>query len=885
MKKRILSITLALCLVFSLLPVTALADDAPTSGTCGDNLTWVLADDGTLTISGEGAMRNRYYLSQNAEGQVVTSAPWGEYYKSIKSVVIEDGVTSISDNAFHGCSSLTSVTLPGSITSVGNDAFFGCSSIKNVYYNGDISSWLEISFDGAYANPCCHGASLYFNGELVTKVVIPNGVTSIGDEAFSGCDSLTSVTIPSSVTSIGDYAFAGCDSLTSVAIPDSVTSIGSCAFELCDSLASVTIGSGVTNVGESVFSDCGRLTIVSISNGVTSIGVHMFSGCSKLTSITIPNSVTSIGDCAFARCKSLTSVTIGNGVKSISNSAFRYINDIENVYYTGDVSSWLEISFDGDDANPCCYGASLYFNGELVTDVIIPDSITGIGSYAFYRCSSLTSVTIPDSVMSIGDEAFYGCGKLEDVAFGGTKEAWQTIGYSFSNDVRMHYNCASLEEHYMPYEITEPSCTSAGYIKYCCTCGYEYTEIVPEQHSYAFSKTVAPTCTKHGYDLFACSKCGAEKKEYKDDKLLEHSYQITVVKPTCLTGGYTLHKCSVCGDLYRDEFVQPLGHSEAGAEAKAPTCTETGRNAGTCCSRCGKVISGMGEIPALGHSYKNGSCTRCGAVDPNYIAVPTLSITTSSGKPKISWNAVDGATKYWVYRSTDGKKFKYYDKTTKTSYTNSSTTIGTTYYYKVKAVKTVNGKDIASDYSTVKSIKCAPAAPSLSISRSNGKPKLSWKAVSGATKYWIYRSTDGKNFKYYDMTTKTSYTNTGAASGTKYYYKVKAVKVVNGNNVASAYSSTKNLLTTLATPSVSIMTSNGKPKVTWSAVKGADKYYVYRSTDGKNFSYYDTTTKTSYTNTGAKKNTKYYYKIRAVCASNSYANSYQSKTVSIRATK
>ena len=241
--------------------------------------------------------------------------------------------------------------------------------------------------------------------------------------------------------------------------------------------------------------------------------------------------------------------------------------------------------------------------------------------------------------------------------------------------------------------------------------------------------------------------------------------------------------------------------------------------------------------------------------------------------------------KYWVYRSTDGKTYNYYDSTTKTSYTNKSTTIGTTYYYKVKAVKVVDGNNYASDFSVSKSIQCKPAAPTVSINRSNGKPKLSWKAVSGATKYWIYRSTDGVNFKYFDSTTKTSYTNSGAASGTKYYYKVKAVAVVNGKNVTSANSSTKSLMTTLAKPSVSITTSNGKPKLTWKAVTGADKYYIYRSTDGKTFNYFNSTTKTTYTNSGATKNTKYYYKVKAVCASNSNANSAQSSTVSIKATK
>ena len=283
-------------------------------------------------------------------------------------------------------------------------------------------------------------------------------------------------------------------------------------------------------------------------------------------------------------------------------------------------------------------------------------------------------------------------------------------------------------------------------------------------------------------------------------------------------------------------------------------------------------------------SKSNMVSVKCTAASDTSAAptAPTLKITTSAGKPQIYWNPVSGSVKYWIYRSTDGKKFSYYDKTTNTSYTNNSTEIGTTYYYKVKAIGT-NGA--ASDYSVSKSILCKPAAPTVSINRSNGKPKLSWKAVSGATKYWIYRSTDGKNFKYFDSTTKTSYTNSGAASGTKYYYRVKAVAVVNGKNVVSANSSTKSLLTSLAKPSVSITTSNGKPKLTWKAVTGADKYYVYRSTDGKTFSYWDSTTKTTYINSGAKKNTKYYYKVKAVCASNSNANSAQSSAVSIKATK
>lgn len=269
-----------------------------------------------------------------------------------------------------------------------------------------------------------------------------------------------------------------------------------------------------------------------------------------------------------------------------------------------------------------------------------------------------------------------------------------------------------------------------------------------------------------------------------------HRYTSTVTKPTCTAQGYTTHTCS-CGDWYRDNFTNALGHSYGAWEQnKAPTCTAQGTEKRTC-TRCNATQTR--NVAELGHNYSNGKCTRCGAADPKYVSAPTLKITTVSGHPKIYWNSVSGATKYWIYRSTDGKNFKYYDSTTKTSYTNNATTIGKLYYYKVKAVKVVDGTNKASGYSNTKSIRCKPAAPSLSIARTNGKPQIYWNCIDSATKYWIYRSTDGVNFSYYDSTTKTSYTNKSTTKGKTYYYKVKAVKVISGNNYASAYSNTKSL--------------------------------------------------------------------------------------------
>ena len=350
--------------------------------------------------------------------------------------------------------------------------------------------------------------------------------------------------------------------------------------------------------------------------------------------------------------------------------------------------------------------------------------------------------------------------------------------------------------------------------------------VVCPSHSYgAWVTTKAPTCTESGIETRTCAKCGVS--ENRAIPATGHHYDAVATAPTCTEKGYTTHTCA-CGDSYTDSSTD-----------------------------------------AVGHNYKAGICTICGALDPERRpASPQIMITTESGRPKISWNAVNGADKYWVYRSVDGETFDYYARTDKPSFTDGSTSIGTTYYYAVKAVAVLGGRDVSSGRSTAQSIQCRPAAPSVSIYRASGKPQLKWNAVSGAAKYWVYRSTDGVNFKYYDSTAKTSYTNTGALLGTKYHYRVKAVAVVNGKNVASADSGTKSLFTTPAAPGVSIYRVNGKPQLKWSAVTGAEKYWIYRSTDGVNFKYYDSTTGTSYTNCIAASGTEYYYKVKAAAVVN-----------------
>ena len=310
---------------------------------------------------------------------------------SLSSIVIPPSITSIGEGAFGGCGFLSSIVIPDSVTNIGNGAFNNCASLQYlsipksvICLNGNpFADWngrLEcLSPNFIYEDDVlfCKGKSkiISFRNKNIESYVIPSSVTSIGDWAFYGCDSLSEVVIPSSVTSIGDRAFAGCSSLSEVVIPSSVTSIGDRAFAGCGSLLEVVIPSSVTSIGDRAFKDCGSLSSIVIPSSVTSIGDWAFCGCSSLSDIVIPSSVTRIGNSVFRGCSSLSDIVIPSSVTSIGDRAFKDCGSLSSI--------------------------------------VIPDSVTSIGCSAFYDCGSRSSIVIPSSVTSIGDSAFggflYGC--------------------------------------------------------------------------------------------------------------------------------------------------------------------------------------------------------------------------------------------------------------------------------------------------------------------------------------------------------------------------------------------------------------------------------------------------------------------------------------------
>ncbi|MGN0855193.1 MAG: leucine-rich repeat domain-containing protein, partial [Kiritimatiellia bacterium] len=358
-------------------------------------------------------------------------------------------VTSIGEGAFSDCTSLTGVTIPASVTSIGKDAFSGCSALTGVYIS-DLAKWCAISFANSAANPLRFAQKLYLDGSLVEDLTIPQGVTSIGDYAFSGCSGLTSVTIPYGVTSIGNYAFSGCSTLEKAYIPLALKDkvVANNVFSNCGSTLAIryynwkytSSGSAATiTVVELSDSDgnsttdkiAGHLAIPAQidSYTVTSIGDKAFNGCSALKSVTIPEGVTSIGGKAFYNCTSLTGVTIPASVTSIGSDAFYGCSALTGVYIS-DLAKWCAISFPNSVANPLRFAQKLYLDGSLVEDLTIPQGVTSIGGYAFYNCASLKRVTILEGVKSIGSYAFFGCTSLKSVTIPASATSIVTTAFS-----------------------------------------------------------------------------------------------------------------------------------------------------------------------------------------------------------------------------------------------------------------------------------------------------------------------------------------------------------------------------------------------------------------------------------------------------------------------
>ena len=336
---------------------------------------------------------------------------------------IRKGTICICFSAFENCAGLTGVVIPEGITEIGDFAFSNCPSLENILVSADNPSYVSI-------NNCCLSKDLRKLIFGCRSSIIPEGISMIEESAFEGCVGQTSIVMPEGVKEIGRDAFSGCTGLTNIVIPDSVTEINGGAFFGCTSLTSIVIPKGVTEIGESAFGGCVGLTSVVMPKSVTKIGWGAFKDCTSLTSIVIPKGITEIGESAFSGCTGLTGVVIPEGVTEISMNVFRDCTGLTGVVIPEGVKEIGYGAFSG------CTG---------LTNIVIPNSVTVIMSSAFSGCTGLTGIVIPEGVTEIDCGAFGGCTNLTTISVSVDNPSYVSINNCcLSKDLRrLIFGCRS----------------------------------------------------------------------------------------------------------------------------------------------------------------------------------------------------------------------------------------------------------------------------------------------------------------------------------------------------------------------------------------------------------------------------------------------------------
>ena len=563
----------------------------------------------------------------------------------------------------------------------------------------------------------------------------------------------------------------------------------------------------------------------------------------------------------------IMTISLGTTVLADDNAIVNSGTCGKNLTWTLDSAGLLTISGTGE-----MWDSAFSYNKDIKS-VRLPDAITQIPYKAFSGCTNLKNIRLPDSVTQIDEDAFGNCDLQEQVV----QEIVSSDNITFIGSRAFEGNKNIFTVHIgknVEYIQTETFNYMSTPSFHDCT---NLTSITVSPENQTYTSINGLLCSKDGRSLLyvpvglsgrldvpaGIETIGREAMHYA------FSIKIVHIPKSVKKIGSDAFPIE-CTDVYYDGTEEQWNEISIGKNYNSDFPSGV-----TLHFTCEK------------HTYQNGVCTRCGAKDPNYkLTAPSVKTDylISTGKPYIKWAAVAGASKYEVYRSgsKDGT-YTLLGTTTATNYTDNKANAGYIYYYKVKAV---NANSIKSNYSATVAATCHCARPVVKPDYliSTGKPYIKWTAVSGTSQYEVYRSgsKDG-TYTLLGTTTATNYTDNKANAGYTYYYKVKAVsKVSSGAN--SYYSVVIGATCRCARPSVKITTSNGSPKLTWNAVAGANKYYIYRSTEANGtFEYLYSTKNLFYTNKSAVAGTTYYYKVKAVSKVKTAANSAFSTVVSIRA--
>jgi hypothetical protein len=669
-------------------------------------------------------------------------APWKRTTRDIKSLILDEGITSICDNAFSGIQ-ISTLTIPDSVSFIGKDAFDGrklmeltlpCSA-RLSEQSGLFTNGGTVHITKGTGVMADYTASTALPWRSCSEITIDEGITYIGKYAFHDCVNFSETFIPDSVVTIGEYAYSGCTGLTSVNLPAGLKRISDNAFSGCTGLTSVEIPNGVTYL--SGFSDCTGLRSVPIPDSVTEIGKAAFSNCTGLTSVTLPNSVTSIGNAAFENCTGLYSITIPDSVTTIGDSAFS--------------------------------GCTRF------SSITIPDNVTTIGGNAFFNCNRLQSITIGNAVSRIGDSAFSGCTNLSNVTYHGTHQMRNRITIGGNNscliNAAWHYlPVLSIAMRTLPnklvYHAGEALSVAGGTI----TARYAYS--IAETETITVDMVTGFRPETAGRQTLTVS-FGAKTVTYEvtvNPHVPGEPVHENEVDPTCTEDGHydSVVYCTVCHtELDREEVIVPAKGHVPGEPVREnevePTCMTNGHyDEVVYCTVCGAELSresfsidrlpfeGMIEWDADDVSFKGSTAY---VIADGSVQMPRFTV-----KNKLDGSEIDPAFYDYEYRE--------------------NTRAGTGYVF-----VTFTGDYTGTIRASFKIY--LPATTKTTVANIQAGIKVTWDPVPGAAGYVIYRrawssTTNGWTaFARWDNTTDTQYIDGADANhkvyaGTRYQYGVKA---------------------------------------------------------------------------------------------------------------
>ncbi len=783
----------------------------------------------------------------------------GELLENLR---VPESINQINQYAFLKYSKLKTFEITGSPLTIFSGTFnTDCNNLE--IHAESVEDWLsvKIKYSPDYTN--CgslmkYGATLYIGGKQPEEIVIPESVKTIPAYAFQHCYSLKKITIPAT-TAIGSSAFddSGLKEVIIGSLTEKIEPVNrasASAFDECNMLNKITLGYGVKSIGSEAFYGLSTLQEVVLYSGIESIGNRAFYK-TGITSVTIPSTVKQIGENAFAYCKFLSEITIGDevgskavtdiekyafsnctglvkvtinsGVKKMGEKVFSKSTGIKDLYIN-DLVSYLGMElpyeFNAEYSNPAFYADNIYVNGKILKNLVIPEGVTRICSYAFYGFKSIETVKLPSTLKEIGYSAFSNCSNIKDLSL---PDAVEMIGgFAF-------FSCRSITKVELKENVEEVGMDAFGYCTSLKTV-YMYPKLL-NMAKCAFwdcenIELILYTGTEEAWNKFLSQnkQTGLEGVAVYFRFRPESMYAPEHIEAVSAVDSITLTWSKINGVTGYRVYVEKNGKWKTVKTLNKNTYKVTGLNNGTNYKFAVKAYISSGTFVLWAPEY----ITINTATKPLKPSKVTAVQTTNS--IELSWSKVTGADGYRIYQyNSKTKKYEAIKTLSSTSYRVEKLKAGTTYKFKIRAYKKVGDNKMWGEMTSVVTVATKPLKPSkISAVQSTNSIELSWSRVTGADGYRVYKY-NSKTKKYEKVKTlnSTSYKIEKLKAGTTYKLKIRAYKKVGDNKVWGGATSAVTVATKPETPKITKLTaSKGKVNLTWSNVAGESGYQVYYST-------------------------------------------------------